>query len=78
MELVPIRTLLILLAATVTIARSASEITVQPDPTGAPVIAAAIDAAAPGIVIRLATGVYREYVTISKSVAFAGAEGASG
>jgi hypothetical protein len=48
------------------------EITVQPSPTGAPVIAAALEAALPGSTVRLRQGMYHETVTISKPVALVG------
>jgi hypothetical protein len=55
---------------------SAQEIVLQPDPTGAPVIANAIRDAAPGATIRLRKGIYREYVSITKPLTLAGDEGA--
>jgi hypothetical protein len=55
---------------------AAREIVVRPDATGAPVLAAAIDAAAPGDVIRLGKGVYRETVTVAKPISLVGDEGA--
>jgi Right handed beta helix region len=52
------------------------EILVSPSPTGAPVIAAALEAAPPGSTIRLRKGLYRETVTITKPVSLVGDEGA--
>jgi hypothetical protein len=55
---------------------AAREIGVSPDPAGGPVLARAIEGAAPGDVIRVGKGVYRETVTIDKAVALVGEEGA--
>jgi hypothetical protein len=73
-EFVPIRSL-VLLGAALALAASAREISIRPDAAGAPVIGPAMEAAEPGSVIRLAPGVYREYVRISKPVTLAGSDG---
>jgi Right handed beta helix region len=52
------------------------EIRVSPSPTGAPVIAPALEAAPPGSTLRLRKGIYRETITISKPVSLVGEEGA--
>jgi hypothetical protein len=52
------------------------EIVITPDPSGKPVIEAALNDAGPGSVIRLRKGVYREFVTIAKPVSLVGDEGA--
>src|SRR5438067_2544235 len=50
--------------------------TVRASPTGAPVIAAALEAALPGSTIRLRKGIYHETITISKPVSLVGEAGA--
>lgn len=63
---------LLLLAAC---AAEAREIVVRPGVAGEPVLANAIAVAAPGDVIRLASGLYRECVTINKSLTLEGERG---
>jgi hypothetical protein len=55
---------------------AAREIVVSPDPAGRPVLAQAIKGAAPGDVIRVGKGVYRETVTIETPLSLVGDEGA--
>jgi hypothetical protein len=55
---------------------AAREIVVTPGPPEARVLAEAIQNAAPGDVIRVGKGVYRETVTIDKALALVGDEGA--
>ncbi len=52
------------------------ELVLSPDPAAAPVIGPALEAAAPGDVIRLRKGLYREAVTITKALSLVGEEGA--
>jgi hypothetical protein len=52
------------------------EVTVIPGAPGEPVLGRAVDAAAPGDVIHVRKGVYRETITITKSVSVVGEEGA--
>ena len=52
------------------------EISVQPDATGMPVLAAAMKAADPGDVILLRAGVYRESIIITKPISLVGEAGA--
>src|SRR4051812_7512881 len=57
-------------------ATAAREIVVSPATNGENALATAIDAAAPGDVIHLRPGVYRETVTVNKPVALVGDPGA--
>jgi hypothetical protein len=52
------------------------EIVISPSPTGAPVIGPALETAPPGAVVRLKPGLYREYVTITRTASLVGEEGA--
>jgi hypothetical protein len=54
----------------------AEEIRLHPSPDGAPVIAPALEAAAPGATIRLSAGAYREPVNVTKPVTIVGDDGA--
>ena len=51
------------------------EVTVTPGAPGEPVLGRAVEAAEPGDVIHLRKGVYRETITITKSVSVVGEEG---
>ena len=54
---------------------SAREVRLSPDPSGKPVIAPALKAAAAGDVIHLEKGVYKETVIINKQVSIIGEDG---
>ena len=54
----------------------AREVILNPDPGGAPVIAPALATAAPGDTLHLRKGLYREVVTLTKSVSLMGEAGA--
>lgn len=68
------RFLLVLLMSAV--AAGSAEIVILPRADGEPIIGRAIANAAPGSVIRLRKGRYREYVVISKPLSLVGDEGA--
>jgi len=51
-------------------------VTVRPGAPGEPVLGRAVEAAAPGDVIHVRKGVYRETITITKSVSIVGEDGA--
>jgi hypothetical protein len=69
--------LLLLAGASISAGATApAETVLRPSPGGAPVIGPALAAAAPGSVIRLQKGIYREFVTITKPVSLVGDEGA--